>query len=163
MMDLPARPATQADLPALERLLEDTGLITAGVRAHIGDFLLVEDGGRLIASGGLEQYGPYALLRSVAVIPAYRNRGAARYLVSRLLDRAAAQQVQCVYLFTSTAPAYFRRFGFVPILRGEVAEPVRASEEYGECCSGAETMVLRLRPADGDQIAPGAEAAPAQP
>jgi N-acetylglutamate synthase-like GNAT family acetyltransferase len=162
MMDLLPRPATQADLPALKQLLEDAGLITAGVRAHIEGFLLLEDEGRIVASAGLEQYGTHALLRSVAVVPAYRNRGVARFLVSRILGQAAAHQIQDVYLFTATAPAYFRRFGFVPITRDEVAVPVRASEEYGECCSGAETMVLRLRSVDEDQSALGANTARAQ-
>jgi amino-acid N-acetyltransferase len=138
------RPATQADLPAVERLLSDVGLITAGVAAHIEDFLVLEDDGRIVASAGLERYGPAALLRSVAVVPGHRNRGMARLLISRILDQAAAAQVRDVYLFTTTAPGYFRRFGFVPIGRGDVAGPVRASEEYGECCSGAETMILRF-------------------
>ena len=141
------RPATQADLPAVERLVHDAGLITAGIPAHIEEFLVLEEEGRIIASAGLERYGLQALLRSVAVAPAYRNRGFARLLVSRILDHAAGRQVQDVYLFTTTAPGYFRRLGFVSVPREDVAEPVRASEEYGECCSGAETMVLRLQPA----------------
>jgi amino-acid N-acetyltransferase len=143
------RSATQADLPDVTRLLQDADLITAGVPAHIGDFLVLEEEGRIIASAGVERYGAQALLRSVAVAPAYRNRGFARLLVSRILERAAGQQVQNVYIFTATAPGYFRRFGFVPIDRDGVAEPVRASEEYGECCAGAEAMVLRLTPAAG--------------
>jgi amino-acid N-acetyltransferase len=161
-MDLRPRSATRADLPSVERLLEDAGLITAGVPAHIERFLLIEDAGRIIACAGLEQYGKHALLRSVAVIPAYRNRGVARLLVSRLLDEAAALRIEDVYLFTSTAPGYFRRFGFVPVARDDVAEPVRASEEYGECCSGAETMVLVLRSVDEEVSAQGADAARAQ-
>lgn len=140
------RPATQADLPAVERLLRDTGLITAGVPAHIEDFLVLEEEGQIIASAGLEHYGPHALLRSVAVAPAYRDRGFARLLVARLLDEAAGRHVRDVYLFTTTAPEYFRRFGFERIPREDVAGAVRASEEYGECCAGAETMVLRLLP-----------------
>lgn len=138
------RAAVPADVPAVERLLRLTGLVTAGVAAHITSFVVLEDDGQIIASAGLERYGREALLRSVAVAPAYRNRGFARMLVTRILDRAAADHVEDVYLFTTTAPEYFRRFGFVPIPRDGVAASVRASEEYGACCSGADTMVLRL-------------------
>lgn len=139
------RAAVPADLPAVERLLRLTGLITAGVAAHIADFIVLEDDGQIIASAGLERYGRQALLRSIAVAPAYRNRGLARMLVTRVLDQAAAEHVEDVYLFTTTAADYFRRFGFVLIPRDLVAAPVRASEEYGACCVGAETMVLHLR------------------
>ena len=139
------RPATAADLPLVERLLVDAGLITAGLAEHIDHFLLAEDDGRIVASAGLERYGAQALLRSVAVAPQYRNRGLARSLISRILEDAVGEQVREVYLFTSTAPDSFRGFGFVSVGREDVAEPVRASQEYGECCSGAQAMVLRLR------------------
>ena len=143
------RAATAADLPFVERLLVDAGLITAGMPEHIDHFLLAEDDGRIVASAGLERYGAQALLRSVTVASQYRNRGFARDLVSRILEDAVGGQLREVYLFTSTAPDYFRRFGFVPVGREDVAEPVRASQEYGECCSGAQAMVLRLRTQQG--------------
>jgi len=139
------RHATAADLPLVERLLADAGLITAGVPEHIDEFLIVEEDGQIIGSAALERYGAQGLLRSVAVTPGYRNRGLARDLVSCVLAAAAAAEVREIYLFTRTAPGYFRRFGFVPVGREDVAEPVRASEEYGECCSDAQAMMLRLR------------------
>lgn len=138
------RPATAADLPRVEDLLVEAGLITAGVADHIDHFLLAEEEGRIVASAALERYGAQALLRSVAVAPPYRNRGLARTLVARTLEDAVHEQIREVYLFTSTAPDYFRRFGFVPVGREDVAESVRASQEYGECCSGAQAMYLRL-------------------
>jgi amino-acid N-acetyltransferase len=139
------RQANAADLPLVERLLLDAGLITAGVPEHISDFLLAEEDGRIVGSAALERYGAQALLRSVAVTPEHRNRGLARDLVSRLLDDAAGADVREIYLFTSTAPGYFRRFGFVPIGRDDIAQSVRASAEYGECCSDAQAMMLHLR------------------
>ncbi len=56
------------------------------------------------------------------------------------------ERVRDVFLFTDTAPGYFSRFGFSPMTREEVAEPVRASKEYGECCADAQAMRLRLSP-----------------
>lgn len=139
------RPATTADLPRVEDLLVEAGLITAGVAEHINHFLIAEEEGRIVASVGLERYGAQALLRSVAVAPPYRNRGLARTLVSHILAEVAEQQIREVYLLTTTASGYFRRFGFEPVNREDVAEPVRASEEYGECCSDAQAMVFRMR------------------
>lgn len=143
------RAATAADLPVVERLLVDAGLITAGVPEHIDHFLLAEEDGRIVASAGLERYGAQALLRSVAVAPQYRNRGLARDLVSRILQDAVADRVREIYLFTSTAPDYFHRLGFESIGREDVAEPVRVSQEYGACCADAQAMVLRVRTQSG--------------
>ena len=148
-MDARLRPATAADLPSVEQLLMDAGLITAGVPEHIDHFLLAEEDGRIVASAGLERYGAQALLRSVTVASQYRNRGFARDLVSRILEDAVGGQLREVYLFTSTAPDYFRRFGFVPVGREDVAEPVRVSQEYGACCADAQAMVLRVRTQSG--------------
>ena len=148
-MGVRLRAASAADLPLVERLLLEAGLVTAGVSEHIDHFLLADEDGRIVAAAGLERYGAQALLRSVAVAPGYRNHGLARSLVSLTLA-AAGDEVQEVYLFTETAADYFRRFGFVPIHREEVAPPVRASKEYGECCAGAQAMVLRL-PSTGER------------
>ncbi len=145
-MDVIVRAATTEDLGSVERLLVDAGLLTAGVADHLDHFLVAEAGGRIIASAGLERYGAHALLRSVAVAPGYRNRGLARGLVSRLLEGASREQVREVLLFTNTAQTYFSRFGFSSVTREEVAEPVRASKEYGECCADAQAMRLRLSP-----------------
>jgi len=143
------RAATRADLPRVEHLLVDAGLITAGVAEHIEQFILAEDNGHVVGSAGLERYGAQALLRSVAVAPQYRNHGLGRTLVRRVLDGALRDQVREVYLFTISAPEYFRLLGFKPIGRDDVADSVRASQEYGECCSGAQAMVLRLRKPSG--------------
>jgi amino-acid N-acetyltransferase len=138
------RQATADDLPRVERLLVDAGLTIAGVPQHIGDFLLAEEDGQIIGSAALERYGIQGLLRSVAVTPAHRSRGLARELIARILDGAARSDVQAVYLFTNTASDYFRRFGFVTVGRDDVAQPVRASAEYGECCADAQVMMLPL-------------------
>jgi amino-acid N-acetyltransferase len=144
-MDLRLRPATAGDLARVEALLTDAGLITAGVQEHIDHFLLAEEDGRIVASAGLERYGTEALLRSVAVAPEYRNHGLAQTLVARLLAQAAAEQIREVYLFTTTAVGYFRHFGFEPVGRDDVVKAVRASKEYGECCSTAQPMRLVVR------------------
>lgn len=131
------------DLAGVERLLQHVGLPTAGLPDHQEDFVVADDGGRLVATAGLELYGTAALLRSVAVDDDYRKRGIAGDLVQRLLDRAAARGVSEVYLLTTTAAGYFRRFGFEPIGRDAVRPEVTVSAEFGDaCCATAQTMRL---------------------
>ncbi len=139
------RSAHPGDLSEIRRLLASADLTTAGVGDHLGAYEVAEDDGRIIGSAGLEVYGSAALLRSVAVEPAHRNRGLARELVRRLIARAAAGGVDEVYLLTTTAAGYFQRFGFEAIARDDVTPAVRASAEFGDgLCATAQAMRLRL-------------------
>jgi len=139
------RPATAHDVSAVETLLACFDLPTAGVADHIADFVVAEDGGTIVASAGIELYGTSALLRSVAVKPAYRGQGLARVLVEHLLVRARRTGVRTIFLLTSTAPDYFARLGFAAIPDVDVDPGVRASKEFDSCCcAGAQTMRLAL-------------------
>lgn len=145
MQTVTLRGATPQDIPAIESLLTGFDLPTVGIADHIEDFLVAEDGGRMVASAGIEVYGTAALLRSVAVNPAYRGRGLARTLVEQLLDRARRAGVHHAFLLTSTAADYFARLDFIPISDADVDPGVRASKEFESCCcAGAHAMWLRL-------------------
>jgi len=139
------RPARPADLSAIETLLGSLDLPTAGVGDQIGEFVVAEDGGAIVATAGLEVYGRAALLRSVAVRPDHQGRGLAQLLVRRLLERARAGGITQVFLLTTTAEEYFRRMGFEAIGDSTVDPAVRASKEFGDCCCvGAHAMKLEL-------------------
>lgn len=139
------RRAEPQDRASIEGLLTAAGLPTAGVAEQLRGFEVAHDAGRTVGTAGLEEYGRVGLLRSVAVDPEYRGRGVARELVERTLKRAAAPGIRNVYLLTTTAGSYFRKFGFEAIAREEVSPDVRASEEFGEaCCDIAQAMRLIL-------------------
>lgn len=150
MVGVTIRDAQAADLAAIRHLLREVGLPTAGVAEHIAGFAVAEEAGRIVAAAGLERYGRTALLRSVAAAPAYRGRGIPGALVTRLLRRAAGQGVAEVFLLTTGAAAYFRRFGFEPVAREEVAPDVRRSAEFADaCCATAQAMRMRLEAVEG--------------
>ncbi|HEU4798595.1 MAG TPA: arsenic resistance N-acetyltransferase ArsN2 [bacterium] len=129
----------------MERLLTAAGLPIASVGRQLPEFEVAEDGGRIVGTAGLEPYGRVALLRSLAVEPEYRGRGVAHELVERTLQHAAAAGIRSVYLLTTTAADYFRKFGFEAITREEVSPDVLVSEEFGEgCCDTAQAMRLTL-------------------
>lgn len=144
-MDGAVRSAQQSDLPAIRSLLTLVGLTIAGVGQQLDRFLVVEDAGQIVACAGLETYGSHTLLRSVAVHPDHRNRGLAALLVTRLVEQAGQDRLDAVYLLTTTAEAYFRRFGFDTILREDVDPSVQQSAEFGEgVCATARAMILPL-------------------
>ena len=128
------RVAAPADFAGVVRLLEAAELPTAGLEPALPDFLVAEEGGRVVGVVGLEVYGDCALLRSAVVDAGRRGSGLGIDLVESLLRRATIRGVREIYLLTTTAEHFFPRFGFVRIPRGDVAPPVRASQEFRGAC-----------------------------
>jgi amino-acid N-acetyltransferase len=126
--------AAPGDFAGVVRLLEAAELPTAGLQPSLPDFLVADDGGRVVGVAGLEVYGDYALLRSAVVEAGRRGSGLGIDLVESLLGRARMRGVREIYLLTTTAEHFFPRFGFVRIPRGDVAPAVRASEEFRGAC-----------------------------
>ena len=136
------RPATRADLPAVEHLLRALDLPTAGVAEWVERFWIADHGGKAVGVVGLEQYGDEALLRSVAVDPSWRSAGLGRALVDAALRAARTAGAKEMYLLTTTAERYFARFGFVQIARNDVPGAVQQSVEFREACP-ASAVVMR--------------------
>ena len=154
-MSMPAlRSAAPADLPAVERLLAATDLPAAGVAdlfaTRADDFVVADDPtapGELAAVAGLEVCCETALLRSVAVRPAWRAQGLGEALVRRVVCRAEERGVRALYLLTMTAEHYFPRFGFGRVERGAVPAEIAATLEFRSACpASAVAMARDLRP-----------------
>lgn len=79
---------------------------------NIRDFVVVEDEGGFLGCGALHLYGPHlAEVRSIAVHPVAKGKGAGRALMKALLTEAKRQRVDCVCLFTRI-PEFFAHMGF---------------------------------------------------
>jgi arsenite methyltransferase len=135
------RPATDADLPAVEQMLAASGLPTTGVAEALGEFIVAESGDRIVGVVGLELCGEHALLRSTAVAPEWQGRGLGRQLVERIIAEAEARGIKALYLLTTTAERYFPSFGFVRTVRESVPEPVRATAEFSSACPASATIM----------------------
>lgn len=138
--------AKDDDLRALLNLLEATGLPEAGLADHLDTTLVVRKDSSLIGSAGLEMYGQFALLRSVAVEEEFRACGLGQCLVESALQLAQYRGVAQVFLLTETAEAFFPRFGFRKINRWQVPTPVQSSVEFTSACPDSATaMALTIR------------------
>ena len=134
-----------ADLDEIRALLESVGLSAAGVTDHLGGFLVVREGSRVVAAAGLEDHGSAGLLRSVAVTPDRREQGLASRLVDGLIERSRTLGHAALYLRTATAERYFERFGFRRVDLAAVAPGVLRSARFqGEWCASSATMVLEF-------------------
>jgi arsenite methyltransferase len=141
------RPATPADLSAARALLEAAALPADGLADQFGASytVAVDAAGRIVGVGGVEAYGGHGLLRSVAVDPAWRGRAVGEAITRDRIAGAAAAGLAGVYALTTTAADYFPRFGFRPITRDAVPEPVRASVEFSAACpESADVLHLDL-------------------
>jgi amino-acid N-acetyltransferase len=138
------RQAEPEDLPAVLALLVEAELPTAGVAEHIHSFFVVDDGGRITASAGLELHGEAALLRSLAVAPDVRGTGLGAAVLRRALYEAH-ERAGGVFALTTTAETYLARFGFERIDRASVPEPLLASRELQDACPSSATVMKWIR------------------
>lgn len=96
--------------------------------------MYLDEEGKIVASGGIEFYSSYALLRSLAVAEEHRKKSLGREMVNDLLRRARSKSVVEVFLLTETAPAYFRKLGFNDRSRDSVPDAVKISSEFSTVC-----------------------------
>lgn len=140
------RLATPGDAPDVEALLTMSHLPLDGVRESLGCFVVAHDAGRLVGVAGIEECGvrgEHALLRSVAVDPAWRSRGLGRALVSRAVALAESRGAKALYLLTTTAERYFPSFGFARTSRDAVPDDVRGTAEFQGACPASATVMVR--------------------
>lgn len=143
MLAVEIRRPTENDVPAIERLLTASSLPLDGVREALPSFVLAEAGDTLVGVAGLEVCCDNALLRSVAVDPAWRSQGIGRLLVTRVIADAESRGIHALYLLTTSAERYFPGFGFREITRDEVPEDVRATAEFQSACPASATVMTR--------------------
>jgi amino-acid N-acetyltransferase len=100
----------------------------------LDNFLVVLQNDEVIGVAGLEVYGNYGLLRSLAVHPDFRGQGIADQLLQDILALALSKDITTLYLLTETAPLYFERKGFTSIKRAEVPDGIQQSSEFSHVC-----------------------------
>lgn len=137
------RPARASDLPAVEHLLASAKLPTTGVRESLHNFLVAVYQDGVVGVAGLELCEDNALLRSVAVLPAWRAQGVGRALVTRVIAVAEARRVRALYLLTTTAEGYFQAFDFRALARDAAPPDIRATAEFRTACPATAAVMWR--------------------
>jgi amino-acid N-acetyltransferase len=144
---LTLRAALPADRGLIESLLVKVGLPVCELDRHLENFLVAHHHDQLLGCAGMEIYGKTALLRSLAVVPAYQGFGLGRKLTGALLAAATRRGVLEAVVLTSTAVELASSFSFRETPRGSLPSAVLDSWEFsGTCCSSARCMRLSLEP-----------------
>lgn len=139
------RQADARDLPELVALLAECALPFGDLtETHLREFLVCRDGGRLVATAGLELCDDAVLLRSLAVATTHRGRGLATRLVDALERRARAKRQRVMFLLTTTVPGFFAARGFRPVERQLVPAAIATTTEFRSQCP-ASALCMRKR------------------
>ena len=123
-------------------LLRAAGLPTEDISKDLENFWIAETEGDAIGVIGMDLYTPYGLLRSMTVLPEYRNKGIASRLVDQVEQLAKKLLLSELYLITNTAESYFSKKGFQLITKGELPDSVASSEEMNGLCP-ASSVIMR--------------------
>ena len=108
-MDIDIRKATQADLKDIKTILSFYYLDTENVEKNLPEFIVAQTNNKIIGCACLD-LGDVVELRSIAILPSYRNKGVGSKLVDAILKRAQ-DLTDTVYLRT-TSPVFFEKKGF---------------------------------------------------
>ena len=124
-------------------LLSAEKLPIADLPGQLENFAVTKQGEEITGVIGLEIYGDYGLLRSLAVNNNFRNQGIANDLLLHIEQLAAAKSLKTIYLLTETAPGYFTRKGYQKINRENVPLPVQQSSEFSHVCPQSAIVMLK--------------------
>ena len=138
--------AKPSDLTAIQTLLKKCDLPYEDISPHLANFITAKMGNRLIGVDGIEINKENALLRSLAVDLAFRDRGISKELNARVLARARLLGVKDLYLLTQTVENYAAKSGFHKIDRDTVPESIRATAEFKSLCPQSAVCMLKSIP-----------------
>lgn len=115
-MNIDIRKATQADLKDIKTILSFFFLDTENVEKNLPEFIIAQINNKIVGCACLD-LGDIVELRSIAVLPFYRNKGVGSKLVSAILKHAQSF-TDIVYLRT-TSPNFFEKKGFKKLQNSE--------------------------------------------
>jgi amino-acid N-acetyltransferase len=137
--------AKTVDAGDIESVLTKCGLPTDGITPHLKHFFVAKSDDSIIGSVGIEVYSGIGLLRSLAVLPSVRGKGIGKELFLRAVAHAHAENVNELYLLTTTADGFFSKRGFKTIERVDAPTPLQSSSEFKTICpKSAICMQMRI-------------------
>lgn len=137
------RPIRADDLPAASALLAANDLPTDDLLDTSITLLGAYDEARLLGVIGLQRCDRLGLLRSLAVETGARKRGVGRVLCERVIEIAREQQLEGMWLLTTSAKDYFTRLGFVAVPRNDAPDPIRQTAQFSALCPSSAIVMKR--------------------
>ena len=124
-------------------LLTENRLPVDDLPIVLDDFYIALDNDDVIGVAGLEVYGNYGLLRSVAVKQETRRNGIAALLITQIEAVAAEKSLEGIYLLTETAADYFDNHGYEHVARMDVPDEIKATSQFTSGCPETATAMKK--------------------
>jgi len=137
------RSARPSDCSDVALLLKNSDLPIDDINPELPGFLVATNGSEIVGAVGIENLGPFALLRSLAVSLEARGTGVGNRLFEAALSSAKQNSAQTVYLLTMTAADYFGRRGFTRIERDAAPEEIQKHEQFTSLCPDSAVVMRR--------------------
>ena len=139
-MDIKIRNATEADIKDIKKILSFFFLDTDNVEKNLPEFIVAVNDNKTLGCACLD-IGNIVELRSIAVLPAYRNKSIGSKLVDVILERAK-ELTDVIYLRT-TSPVFFEKKGFVRLENNEKKVVWKDCEECDKFDICRQTMMKK--------------------
>lgn len=150
------RQAREADLSAIRRLLDVSGLDSRGAARRLRSSLVAEGpSGEVVGTVSWELEAGAAHLHAIAVAQGERGHGTGSHLVVRALQELETAGVDWVYLLTPGADHLFLKLDFWRVHRDRVPAEILETAQYGAPSAGGVALVRRLQSAPRTAATPG--------
>jgi len=104
---------------------------------------LLMNGETVIGTAGLEIFDDCALLRSVSVIKEEQGKGYGKIINEGMESFAKESGINCLYLLTTTAKAFFDKQGYCVIKREEAPGALQQTAEFTSLCPSSATVMKK--------------------
>jgi len=136
--------ATADNIFEVKQLLAASDLLHEDLDPRqLNHFRLAWDGSKLVGVVGLEIKGDCALLRSLAVDAAYRNRNIATNLIGDAENYAKSLKLSRLYLLTMTAENFFSSCGYQKTDRNSAPVAILATTEFKSLCPATAVCMVK--------------------
>jgi len=117
------------DLEAVRAMLSAAGMVTEGLEWPPACYLVAYFGTEPVGVIGVEPSLDAALIRSLYVADAMRGRGIGAELVAAARKAAHTRGARSLYLFSTDAGDFFKRFGFVEVPVAQLVAALSAAPQ----------------------------------
>jgi amino-acid N-acetyltransferase len=139
-MDIKIRKATGSDIKDIKTILSFFFLDTDNIEKNLPEFIVAENDTKTLGCACLD-IGNIVELRSIAVLPAHRNKGVGSKLVEAILERA--KELTHVLYLRTTSPVFFEKKGFVGLPHTEKKVVWKDCEECDKFDICRQTMMSK--------------------
>jgi N-acetylglutamate synthase-like GNAT family acetyltransferase len=135
--------ATFEDTEELISLFESINVPTDDVDPDFTKFFIVREDSKIIGCVGLELFTGTALLRSFAIHSDHQDNEIGQVLIKKLIEEAATEGSDAVYVCSAGAPSFFLDLGFTGIDLDDVPSEIRTSGLFDNDCPRVAAFMMK--------------------